>query len=186
MSYATRVEMSRRARVHGLAVMHDVSRSLFINYPKALERTCSRFLGRLSTVAYGTSAPCDQKEPRQAATNIKASPAVIEHLAFYLSVIVQYQTPIPFAEQTHYNRPPTSGQPHQASLNYCHSKPCCIATSIPSPKLFCSSMSDKPFRLLDLPVELPYTVHEQIEISACHYQLKDPTFRCKFEEKAIP
>jgi hypothetical protein len=47
-------------------------------------------------------------------------------------------------------------------------------------------MSDKPFRLLDLPVELPYTVHEQIEISACHYQLKDPTFRCKFEEKAIP
>jgi hypothetical protein len=46
-------------------------------------------------------------------------------------------------------------------------------------------MSDKAFRLLDLPVELRYTVHEQIEISACHYRLKDLIFRCK-SEKAIP
>lgn len=56
-------------------------------------------------------------------------------------------------------------------------------TLLSSPKAACSSMHEKPFRFLDLPAELRYMVYEEIEISSCHYRLKDPTFKPEPEEQ---
>ena len=52
-----------------------------------------------------------------------------------------------------------------------------MAALLSSSKPACAFTEDKPFRFLDLPAELRYMVYEEIEISSCHYRLKDPTFK---------
>jgi hypothetical protein len=57
-----------------------------------------------------------------------------------------------------------------------------ISSPCPSP----SSTEDKPFRFLDLPIELRCMVYEEIEMSTSHYRLKDPTITDASEEQTTP